>query len=180
MKRLTVLLLSLVLLTSMSVAQVIALEDIPVFAISGSSYVKLTATIAGPTAYTRDSTIAANAFPIIYNGTAHPTLLGQYPDSMAVFSYGTADTAHDVLIRFKGASRYGQTVSSFTSVLVDSNLSTSAAVSMRRTTISATLYALYDVYGISCQTQLPTDAYNALDAAHRSKIYVRVVRYFHR
>jgi hypothetical protein len=180
MKRTAILLLALLMGASLAFSQVIAVQDDPIFVVSGGSFVKLTATICGPTAYTRDSTAIGNFFPIIYNGTTHPGLLGQYPDSIVIFSYATADTAHDVLMRFKAASRYGRTISSSTSVLVDSSRSTSAAVTFRRTTISAANYSPYDLYGVSCYTEVQTDAYNALNVAHASKVFVRFVRYFHK
>lgn len=151
-------------------AQVVRIEDV-LFGGSSKAYARITTTAGS------DSVVG---IPIVYTGSVYPDMVGQYPDSIIASFYVTADSTYRIFIRQKSATRYGQIASAYTSVLLDSLVSATAAVTVKRVVITTPKYFGYDLLGLSLIGKATIEYGNAVMPANASKVYVKYVRYFHR
>lgn len=111
-------------------------------------------------------------FPIEYNGKAFPQLQGRYPDSLRIGYRATNDSTYVVYIRFK--ARHAGTTA-YTSVLLDSIKSTTAAYKTATVLVPGANYGGYQNIGLALVAR---DTVNAKSSSTASKLRVIFERFF--
>lgn len=122
---------------------------------------------------TKDSTVGISLY--VNANTINETmrkLVGVYPDSIAIVTYSSGDSAYALDLRFKAAQT---NISNYTSVLVDSVKSATATPSLVRTKIAGVNYLGYDNIGLSI---IARSAGNAVVLSNANRIYCRIEFYY--